>query len=99
MFFRNFAYTCTCKRTNVRTVTWFPLTPDLDMSVKNSQKVHGKNTMPLKKQPLDDGIPVNTKFPIDLFTRITNYQKACGMSTSQEAIRIGMTLFLTKNGF
>lgn len=42
---------------------------------------------------------LNTGIPSGLLTRIKKYQKRIGCSSEQEAIRIGMNLILTMNGF
>lgn len=57
-----------------------------------------KFTIP-KDSDDDIMVPLNTSVSKSLLRRIQQFQKASGMSTEQEAIRVGMNLFLTKNGF
>lgn len=63
---------------------------------KHSQ-TDSKNTIPLN----DDDVTVvlNTSISKGLLKRIRAFQKSSGMSSEQEAIRVGMNLFLAKNGF
>jgi hypothetical protein len=44
-------------------------------------------------------IDINQRFDKLLYRRIQRFKDEIGASTEQEAIRIGMTIFLTKNGF
>jgi hypothetical protein len=44
-------------------------------------------------------IDINQRFEKPLFVRIQRFKDEIGASTEQEAIRIAMTIFLTKNGF
>ena len=61
---------------------------------KNAPELSGsKNTIPDKTVYLNMGLSTT------LLQRIKKYQLKLGTTSEQEAIRIGMNLFLTMNGF
>jgi hypothetical protein len=63
------------------------------------QNVSSKNTTPTPIEETDKMVYLNTGIPGKLLTRIKKYQNKLGASSEQEAIRIGMNLILTMNGF
>jgi hypothetical protein len=51
------------------------------------------------KKSTSDTIDINQRFEKPLFKRIQRFKDEIGASSEQEAIRIAMTIYLTKNGF
>ncbi len=64
---------------------------------KQLEQSNSKTTIPTEE--LDKMVYLNTGIPSGLLRRIKKYQSKLGCSSEQEAIRIGMNLILTMNGF
>jgi hypothetical protein len=67
------------------------------MAKANNPGADSKITIP--ETPTTGTIDINQRFDKLLYRRIQRFKDEIGASTEQEAIRIGMTIFLTKNGF
>lgn len=65
-------------------------------SISKLQDFDSKNTNTEKPEP---NVNFTQSVPKSLYARMVKCRKAIGCSSEQELVRMGMTMFLERNGF